>query len=89
MEFQRKPYRQKSSAILQAKEALHQQRSFRKGQLQQQQRDSQRSLRAEASILASQSFVQLNAESRAMEYDISAEKGRVPRNPDGEICNLS
>ena len=43
----------------------------------QQQRDSQRSLCAEASTIASQSPARLNAEFRLMEHDTCAVEGRV------------
>ena len=55
-------------------EALHRQRSLHEEHLLQQPDDSQSNLRAEASVLASQSSTQLNAEIREMEYDTSAEK---------------
>ena len=50
-------------------DALHQQRSLHEEQLQQQHEDSQRNLRAEASILAAQTSAQLNV----MEHDTSPE----------------
>ena len=51
-------------------EALHQQRSIPEEQLQQQQRDDQRNLSAEATIHAAQTSTQLNAEFRVMELTL-------------------
>ena len=45
----------------------------------QQQWESEREFRAEASLIAVQNSTQLNAEFRMMEYDISSEKDEFHR----------
>ena len=57
----------------------YQQRSLHEEQLVYQQRDAQRNLRAELSMLAAQSSTQLNAGCHMVEYDSSVEKDELHR----------
>ena len=67
-------------------EALHQQRSLHEEKLVQQQRDAQRNLRAEASMLAARTSTQLHAQFRVMGHHTSAEQDEFHRNQMQEIA---
>ena len=61
-------------------EALHQQRSLHEEKLVQQQRDAQRNLRAEASMLAAQTSTQLHAQFHVIEHHTSTNQEEFCRN---------
>ena len=64
----------KVTTLFISSESLHEE------QLVQQQRDAQRNLRAEASMLAAQTSTQLHAQSRVMEHHTSTEQDEFYRN---------
>ena len=67
-------------------EALHQQRSLHEKHLVQQRRDAQRNLRAEASMLAARTSMQLHAQFRVMGHHTSTEQDEFCRKQMQEIA---